>query len=337
MITEAIKKLVENQDLTYDEALACMDEIFNGEVPEIQTAGYLTALRMKGETVDEISASARGMRDHATKLEHEGIEVLEIVGTGGDCSDSFNISTTSGLVAAAAGIPIAKHGNRSVSSKCGAADVLENLGVNITIEPEKMGQVLKETNFSFMFAQVYHKAMKYVAPVRGGLGIRTIFNILGPLTNPANADMQLMGVYEEALVEPMAKVLSKLGVKNGMVVYGQDCLDEISLSAPTTVCEIRDGEFKSYVIEPEQFGLKKCDKTELVGGNPEENAAITKAILSGEERGPKRDAVVLNAAACIYIAKKADSIEAAVKVAEEMIDSGKAMEVLDKFVELTNA
>jgi len=336
MITDAIKKLVENQDLTYDEALACMDEIFSGEATEIQTAGYLTALRMKGETVEEISASARGMRNHATKLEHDGMEVLEIVGTGGDCANSFNISTTSGLVAAAAGVPIAKHGNRSVSSKCGAADVLEALGVNITIPPEKMSEVLQKTNICFMFAQVYHKAMKYVAPVRKGLGIRTIFNILGPLTNPANASMQLMGVYEEALVEPMAKVLNKLGVNNGMVVYGQDCLDEISLSAPTTVCEIRDGEFKTYVIEPEQFGFNKCDKKDLEGGNPEENAAITKAILSGE-KGAKRDAVVLNAAACIYIAKKADTMQEAVKVAEEMIDSGKAMEVLNQFVELTNA
>lgn len=337
MILDAIKKLVENEDLTYDEALACMNEIFSGEATEIQTAGYLTALRMKGETVEEISASAMGMRNHATPLEHEGIEVLEIVGTGGDCANSFNISTTSGFVAAAAGVPIAKHGNRSVSSKCGAADVLEALGVKITIEPEKMSQVLKQANICFMFAQVYHKAMKYVAPVRGGLGIRTIFNILGPLTNPANASMQLMGVYEEALVEPMAKVLSKLGVKNGMVVYGQDCLDEISLSAPTTVCEIRNGEFKNYVIEPEQFGFSKCDKSELVGGDPQENAAITKSILSGEEKGAKRSAVVLNAAACIYIAGKADSIEAGVKIAEDMIDSGKAMEVLNQFVELTNA
>ncbi len=336
MITDAIKKLVENQDLTYDEALACMDEIFSGEATEIQTAGYLTALRMKGETVEEISASARGMRNHAAQLEHDGMEVLEIVGTGGDCANSFNISTTSGLVAAAAGVPIAKHGNRSVSSKCGAADVLEALGVNITIPPEKMSEVLQKTNICFMFAQVYHKAMKYVAPVRKGLGIRTIFNILGPLTNPANASMQLMGVYEEALVEPMAKVLNKLGVNNGMVVYGQDCLDEISLSAPTTVCEIRDGKFKTYVIEPEQFGFDKCDKKDLEGGNPEENAAITKAILSGE-KGAKRDAVVLNAAACIYIAKKANTMQEAVKVAEEMIDSGKAMEVLNQFVELTNA
>lgn len=336
MITDAIKKLVENKDLTYDEALACMDEIFDGEATEIQTAGYLTALRMKGETIEEVSASARGMRNHAAQLEHDGMEVLEIVGTGGDCANSFNISTTSGLVAAAAGVPVAKHGNRSVSSKCGAADVLEALGVDITISPEKMSAVLQKTNICFMFAQVYHKAMKYVAPVRKGLGMRTIFNILGPLTNPANASMQLMGVYEEALVEPMAKVLNKLGVDNGMVVYGQDCLDEISLSAPTTVCEIRDGEFKTYVIEPEQFGFNKCDKKDLEGGNPEENAAITKAILSGE-KGAKRDAVVLNAAACIYIAKKADTMQEAVKVAEEMIDSGKAMEVLNQFVELTNA
>ncbi|MCM1157812.1 MAG: anthranilate phosphoribosyltransferase [Bacteroidales bacterium] len=335
MITEAIKKLVEGQDLTYDEALECMNEIFGGEATEIQISAYLTALRMKGETVDEISASARGMRNYAVPLEHDGLEVLEIVGTGGDEANSFNISTTSGLVAAAVGIPIAKHGNRSVSSSCGAADVLEALGVNITIAPEKMSKVLKEANICFMFAQVYHKAMKYVAPVRKELGIRTIFNILGPLTNPANASMQLMGVYEEALVEPMARVLSKLGVKNGMVVYGQDRLDEISLSAPTTVCEIREGKLETYVIEPEQYGMKKCDKEELKGGNPEENAKITKAILNGE-KGAKRNAVVLNAAACIYIAKKADTMKDAVKMAEEAIDSGKAMEVLKQFVMMTN-
>ena len=336
MITEAIKKLVDNENLTYDEALTCMDEIFSGEVTEVQTASYLTALRIKGETVEEITASAKGMRNHAEQLLHEGMEVLEIVGTGGDCANSFNISTTSGFVAAAAGVPVAKHGNRSVSSKCGAADVLEALGANITISPEQSAQVLQKCNFCFMFAQVYHKAMKYVAPVRKDLGIRTIFNILGPLTNPANASMQLMGVYEEALVEPMAKVLSKLGVKNGMVVYGKDCLDEISLSAPTTVCEIRDGELKTYTIQPEDFGFDKCDKEELVGGDSVENAAITKAILSGE-KGARRNAVVLNAAACIYIAKKADTLQEAVKIAEDMIDSGKASEVLNEYVTLTNA
>ena len=336
MITEAIKKLVDNENLTYDEALTCMDEIFSGEVTEVQTASYLTALRIKGETVEEITASAKGMRNHAEQLMHEGMEVLEIVGTGGDCANSFNISTTSGFVAAAAGVPVAKHGNRSVSSKCGAADVLEALGANITISPEQSTEVLQKCNFCFMFAQVYHKAMKYVAPVRKDLGIRTIFNILGPLTNPANASMQLMGVYEEALVEPMAKVLSKLGVKNGMVVYGKDGLDEISLSAPTTVCEIRDGELKTYTIQPEDFGFDKCDKEELVGGDSVENAAITKAILGGE-KGARRNAVVLNAAACIYIAKKADTLQEAVKIAEDMIDSGKASEVLNEYVTLTNA
>lgn len=336
MITDALKEVAAGQDLTYDEAYACMDEIFSGTVSEAVTAGYLTALHMKGETTDEITASAKGMRSHAEVLPHEGLDVLEIVGTGGDCANSFNISTTSGMVAAAAGVPIAKHGNRSVSSKCGAADVLEALGVNITIDPEKMGEVLKECNMSFMFAQVYHKAMKYVAPVRKQLGIPTIFNILGPLTNPACAQMQILGVYKEELIDQMAPVLAGLGVKKGMVVYGQDCLDEISMSAPTTVCEINDGEFKKYVIEPEDFGFAKCDKNELVGGDPAENAAITKAILSGEEKGAKRNAVIMNAAACIYIAGKADSLQAAAKIAEEMIDTGKAMEVLNQFVKLTN-
>ena len=335
MITAAIKNLVENKDLTYDEAYNCMDEIFSGEVSQMEMAAYLTALRMKGETVEEITASANGMRNHAMQLEHDGIEVLEIVGTGGDCADSFNISTVSAIVAAAAGIPVAKHGNRSVSSKCGAADVLEALGVNITISPQKCSEVLKKNNICFMFAQVYHQAMKHVAPVRKSLGIRTIFNILGPLTNPAAANMQLLGVYDEALVEPMAKVLAGLGVKRAMVVYGQDCLDEISMSAPTTVCELCDGECSTYVIEPEQFGLEKCTKEELVGGNPKENAEIAKSILNGE-KGARRNAVVLNAAACIYIAKQAASMQEAVKMAEDTIDSGKAMETLKRFIDLTN-
>lgn len=337
MIAEALKKVAAGQDLTYDEAYACMDEIFSGEVPEIVTAGYLTALHMKGETTDEITASANGMRNHAEVLPHEGVEVLEIVGTGGDCANSFNISTTSGMVAAAAGVPVAKHGNRSVSSKCGAADVLEALGVNITISPEKMSQVLKECNMSFMFAQVYHKAMKYVAPVRKALGIPTIFNILGPLTNPAKTGMQILGVYKEELIDQMAPVLAGLGVERGMVVYGQDCLDEISMSAPTTVCEINHGQFKKYVIKPEDFGFAVCDKSELEGGDPAENAAITKAILSGEEKGAKRNAVVMNAAAAIYVAGKAESLQEAAKIAEDRIDSGKALKVLEQFVKLTNA
>lgn len=336
MIQEALKKVAAGQDLTYDEAYASMDEIFSGQVPGETTAGYLTALHMKGETVTEITASANGMRDHAESLPHDGIDVLEIVGTGGDCANSFNISTTSAFVAAAAGVPIAKHGNRSVSSKSGAADVLEALGVNITIEPEKMGRVLAECNMSFMFAQVYHKAMKYAGPVRKALGIPTVFNILGPLTNPAKAEKQIMGVYKEELVDEMAPVLMGLGVKRAMVVYGQDCLDEISMSAPTSVAEIKDGEVTKYVIKPEDFGFETCSKDELVGGGPLENAQITRDILSGKITGAKRNAVVLNAAACIYIAGKADTLADGVKAAEEMIDSGKAVEVLEKFVRLTN-
>jgi anthranilate phosphoribosyltransferase len=335
MIREAIAQLVEGKDLSYETAESCMDEIMSGEASQMHMAAYLTALRMKGETIDEIVASANGMRKHGTKLNHD-MDVLEIVGTGGDEAYSFNISTTAGIVVAAAGIPVAKHGNRSVSSKCGAADVLEALGVNITIEPEKMEKVLKEENIAFMFAQIYHKAMRFVAPVRKELGIRTVFNILGPLSNPASANLQLMGVYEEALVRPMAEVLVKLGVKRGMVVYGTDRLDEISISAPTVVCEIKDGTLTDYQITPEQFGLTLAKKADMEGGDPTENAAITRAILSGE-KGPKRDAVVLNAGACIYIAGKAESLEAGIKQAQEVIDSGKAMEKLEAFVKATNA
>ena len=335
MIQEAIAQLVEGKDLSNETVADCMDEIMSGEANQMDMAAYLTALRMKGESIDEIAASADGMRKHAVRLQHD-TDVLEIVGTGGDEAYSFNISTTAGIVAAAAGIPVAKHGNRSVSSKCGAADVLEALGVNIAIEPKKMERVLKEEGISFMFAQIYHKAMRYVAPVRKELGIRTIFNILGPLSNPAFANMQLMGVYEEALLQPMAKVLMKLGVKRGMVVYGADRLDEISISAPTLVCEIKDGKLESYEITPEQFGLKRAKKEDMAGGDPAENARITRAILSGEQ-GAKRDAVILNAGAGIYIAGRADSLEEGVKMAREIIDSGKAAEKLEAFIKATNA
>ena len=335
MIKEAIQKVAAGKDLTYEEAKQVMDEIMGGEASQIQMAAYLTALSLKGETIEEITASAAGMRNHCVRLLND-MDVLEIVGTGGDKSNSFNISTTSALVVSAAGVPIAKHGNRAASSKCGAADVLEALGVNITVSPEKSQEILKEANICFLFAQNYHLAMKYVAPVRKELGIRTVFNILGPLTNPAGATMQLLGVYDEELIEPMAQVLSNLGVKNAMVVYGQDGLDEISMSAPTSVCEIRNGSFKKYTIEPEQFGMKRCEKSELVGGTPEENAAITKAILQGE-KGPKRDAVVLNSAAGLYIANPLLTLEEAVKIAEETIDSGKALKQLQRFVELSNS
>lgn len=334
MIKEAIYKLVNKEDLTYQMAEEVMDEIMSGKATEIQMSSFLTALRMKGETIEEITACAAGMRKHAVRLLHE-MDVLEIVGTGGDEANTFNISTTSALVVSAAGIPVAKHGNRSVSSKCGAADVLEALGVKITISPEESKEILNKIGICFMFAQKYHSSMKYVAPVRKELGIRTVFNILGPLTNPAGANMELLGVYEEELVEPLAKVLLNLGVKRGIVAYGQDGLDEISLSAPTTCCEIRDGKLKSYVLNPEDYGFKLCEKQDLVGGDPKENAQITRAILNGE-KGPKRDAVVLNSAACIYMAKDNITFEEAIKIAEEIIDSGKAKAQLDKFIEISN-
>ena len=335
MIKEAIIKLSKKQDLTYAEAEAVMDEIMSGQATPVQMSAYLTALSLKGETIDEITASAAGMRAHCIKLLHN-LDVLEIVGTGGDGSNSFNISTTSSLVIAAGGVPVAKHGNRAASSKSGAADVLEVLGVKITLTPERSAEILKKINICFLFAQNYHIAMKYVAPIRKELGIRTVFNILGPLSNPAGANMELMGVYDQSLVEPLAQVMANLGVDRGMVVYGQDSLDEISMCAPTSVCEIRDGKFTSYEITPEQFGYERCEKGALTGGTPAENAEITKAILKGEEKGPKRQAVCLNAGAALYIAGKATSIEEGVKLAESLIDSGAALKKLEEFVEETN-
>lgn len=334
MIKEAIIALGNKENLSYDTARAVMDEIMGGEASQIQMSAYLTALAMKGETIDEITASAEGMRSHCIRLLHD-MEVLEIVGTGGDKSNSFNISTTAALVISAGGVPVAKHGNRAASSKCGAADVLEALGVKITIPPEKSTEILNKINICFLFAQNYHLAMKYVAPVRKELGIRTVFNILGPLTNPAGANMQVMGVYEEALVEPLARVLTNLGVKSAMVVYGQDVLDEISLSAPTTVCEVRNGRYDSYVLEPEQFGFERCKKSDLTGGTPEENAAITRKILEGQ-KGPQRNAVVMNAGAGLYVAGKTASVQEGIRMAEQLIDSGAAMARLEEFIKLSN-
>ena len=335
MIKEAIIKLSKKQDLAYAEAEAVMDEIMSGQATPVQMSAYLTALALKGETIDEITASAAGIRAHCIKLLHN-LDVLEIVGTGGDGSNSFNISTTSSLVIAAGGVPVAKHGNRAASSKSGAADVLEALGVKITLTPERSAELLKKINICFLFAQNYHIAMKYVAPIRKELGIRTVFNILGPLSNPAGANMELMGVYDQSLVKPLAQVMANLGVNRGMVVYGQDSLDEISMCAPTSVCEIRDGKFTSYEITPEQFGYERCEKGALTGGTPAENAEITKAILKGEEKGPKRQAVCLNAGAALYIAGKAASIEEGVKLAESLIDNGAALKKLEEFVEETN-
>lgn len=334
MIKEAITKLTNHENLSYDMTETVMDEIMSGKVSDIEISSYLTALAMKGETIDEISGSAAGMRNHAVTLSHSG-DVLEIVGTGGDHSNSFNISTTASIVLAAAGIPVAKHGNRAASSKSGAADVLEALGVNINISPKESSKVLDETGICFLFAQKYHSAMKYVAQVRKTLGIRTIFNILGPLANPASATLQVMGVYDESLVEPLSEVLMKLGVKSGMVVYGMDCLDEISLSRETKVCEFRNGTKKKYIINPQDYGFTLCSKEDLTGGTPKENAAITLNILKGE-KSPKRDAVVLNAAAGLYISKDDLSYEEAINIAQETIDSGKALAKLNEFIAASN-
>lgn len=334
MIKEAIIALSKKENLSYETAMAVMNEIMDGEASEVQMSAYLTALAMKGENIDEITASAAAMRGHCIKLLHD-MDVLEIVGTGGDQSNSFNISTTSALVAAAGGVPVAKHGNRAASSKCGAADVLEALGVNITVSPEKSTRLLEQIGICFLFAQNYHIAMKYVAPVRRELGIRTVFNILGPLSNPAGASMQVMGVYDESLVRPLARVLQNLGVKSFMVVYGQDKLDEISMSAPTTVCELVKGELKEYVITPEDFGFEKCDKNELVGGSPAENASITRSILEGQ-KGPKRDAVALNGGAALYVAGRASTLEEGVRLAEFIIDQGLAKAKLDDFIKYSN-
>jgi anthranilate phosphoribosyltransferase len=287
MIKEAIFALSQKQNLTHEMAEGVMNEIMTGEATPVQMSAYLTALSLKGETITEITASAKGMRAHCVRLLHE-VDALEIVGTGGDHSNTFNISTAAAIITASAGIPVAKHGNRSASSKCGAADVLEALGVNIEIPPEKSAELLREIGICFLFAQNYHIAMKYVAPSRRELAIRTVFNILGPLTNPAGAKMELMGVYDRDLVEPLAQVLCNLGVKSAMVVHGEDGIDEVSLSAPTYVCEVKDGWVRSYTITPERFEFTPCKKEDLQGGDPPENAAILRAILDGEN-SPKRD------------------------------------------------
>lgn len=337
MIKEAIIKIVNKEDLTYDEAYAVMSEIMSGDTTPTQNAAFLAALSTKStkaETIVEIAGCAAAMRDHATRVD-TGMDIFEIVGTGGDGSQSFNISTTAALVAASGGMKVAKHGNRAASSKCGTADCLEALGVNIEQSPEQCVTLLKEVGMCFFFAQKYHASMKYVGAIRKELGFRTVFNILGPLTNPGRPKMQLLGVYDESLVVPLAQVLMNLGVERGMVVYGQEKLDEISLSAPTTVCEFKDGWSKSYVIQPEQFGMERCRKEDLVGGTPVENAAITRAVLGGVP-GPKRNAVLLNAGASLYLGGKADTMADGVRLAGDLIDSGKAMETLEKLIAVSN-
>lgn len=335
MIKEAISTLMDGKDLTGEVTEQVMDEIMQGEATNAQIASFLTAMRLKGESIDEITACALSMRKHALKLEHEG-DVLEIVGTGGDEAYTFNISTVSSFVISAAGIQVAKHGNRSVSSKCGAADVLEALGVKIDIPVEKSKEILKQINLCFMFATMYHSSMKYAAPVRKELGVRTIFNILGPLSNPADANLQLLGVYDEKLVKPLAEVLVNLGIKRAIVVHGHDGIDEVSLCDASTICEVRDGKIIPYDLNPEDYGFKKCNSEDLVGGGPKENAEIARRILRGEEQGAKRDVIILNAGVCIYLAKDNTSLKESIEIARDMIESGKAMKQLEDFIRLSN-
>ena len=339
MIREAIEKIVRKEDLTYDEAYTVMNEIMKGETSQTQNAAFLAALSTKStraETIAEISGCAAAMRELATPVPHPGLKVLEIVGTGGDRSNTFNISTTSAFVIAAAGVKVAKHGNRAASSKSGTADVQEALGVNIQQSPEKALEMLNGCGMCFLFAQKYHSAMKYVGPIRKELGFRTVFNILGPLTNPANPDYFLLGVYDEYLVEPVAKVLDKLGVSNAVVVHGKDRLDEVSPSAPTTVCELKNGYYRTSQICPEDFGLVRGTKEELVGGTAEENANITKGILSGKIQSTKRNAVLMNAGLALYVAQKAPTMQAGIDLAAEMIDSGKAYKTLEAYIKQSN-
>jgi anthranilate phosphoribosyltransferase len=334
MISEAILALAKKEDLDYTTAEAVMNEIMTGQASPVQMSAYLTALSLKGETIDEITASAHSLRQHCVRLLHDA-DALEIVGTGGDGANTFNISTAAAFIAAAAGVPVAKHGNRSASSMCGAADVLEALGANINISPEKCAALLKNINFCFLFAQNYHIAMKYVAPIRRELAIRTVFNILGPLTSPAGAQMELMGVYDGDLLEPLARVMCNLGVKSAMLVHGEDGLDEISLCAPTRICEVKDGWIRSYTITPEQFGLKRCTAHELSGGTPSESATMLREVLGGKP-GAKRDAAVLNAAAAMYITGKFVSIKSAIEAALTAINNGDASNKLDEFISCSN-
>ena len=337
MIKEAIIKTVNKGDLTYEEAYRVMNEIMTGQTTQVQNAAFLAALSTKNtnaETIDEITGCATAMREHSAKIVHD-MKIMDIVGTGGDGSQSFNISTTSALVAAAAGVKIAKHGNRAASSRCGTADCLEALGVTIDLPPQRCVELLGEIGICFIFAQRYHTSMRYVGSIRKELGFRTVFNILGPLTNPASPSMQLLGVYSESLVEPLAKVLIKLGVENGMVVYGQDKLDEISVGAPTTVCEIKNGYCRSFEMSPDEFGLPMGKREDLTGGTPAQNAAVTRSVLNGEE-GTRRNAVLINAGSALYIAGKAGDIGRGIDLAARTIDSGAAASKLDEFIKASN-
>lgn len=334
MIKDAIYDILNGKDLSLDRTREVMKMIMEGQATNAQIGSFLTAMRMKGETIEEITACAMVMREKCTRINPEN-DVLDIVGTGGDEANTFNISTVSSFVISAGGVPVAKHGGRSVSSKCGSADLLEALGVKIDLTANQSEEVLKEIGQCFLFAPTYHSTMKYAAPVRKELSVRTIFNILGPLANPAGATMELLGVYDENLVEPLANVLNNLGVKRAMVVHGHDGLDEVTLCDTTTICEINEGRLNSFFLTPEQLGLKKCKKEELAGGEPKLNAKIALDILNGE-KGPKRDIVVLNSAVCLYMSHNNITLRECVKMAEEIIDSKKALEQLELLKVYTN-
>lgn len=334
---EILSKLVAGNDLTKEEAMKAQEMILSGEATQAQIACFLTALRMKGETLDEITGLAMVLRDKANTISPKVDNYVDFVGTGGDCTYSFNISTTSAFVVAAAGVPVAKHGNRSISSKSGAGDVLEALGVNISADPDVVEKCVEEVGIGFMFAPHFNPAMKYVGPVRKEMGIRTVFNILGPLSNPSRAKAMVVGVYSPSLTEVIAGTMANLDVKRGFVVSGEDNMDEFTLTGSSTVSEIKDGKVETYEITPEQFGLKRCKIEELQGGDGAVNAQITKDILSGKERGAKREIVLLNAGVALYIGGKVDSIEEGIRIAGETIDSGKAMETLESMVKATNA
>lgn len=331
-----LAKIVEGNHLTTEESYKAMDCIMSGNATEAQIASFLTGLRMNGETPEEITGFAKVMRAKAAVVPEE-TEAIDIVGTGGDLANSFNISTTSSFVIAAAGAKVAKHGNRSVSSKSGAADVLESLGAKIGLSPEEGRQCLEDIGVAFLFAQTHHGSMKYAGPVRAQLGVRSVFNILGPLANPAMTNYIVLGVYEEELLEPMAEVLRNLGVKHALIVFGDDRLDELSISSTSSVCEIKDGEITKYKIDPRELGLSLYSKDDIVGGTADENAVITRDVLEGKEQGAKRDIVLLNAGAALYTIGKAATMKEGVELARQAIDSGKALEKLDEFIQYTNA
>lgn len=330
-----IAKVVGGENLTENEAYSAMDIITRDRATLAQTSSLLTAMSIKGETIDEITGFAKVMREKASKLKNYS-DTVDIVGTGGDMSNSFNISTTASFVIAGAGVPVAKHGNRSASSKSGAADCLEALGVKISTVPEQAERCIEKIGISFLFAQSYHPAMRFVGPVRKQIGTKTVFNIMGPLLNPAFAGYMVLGVYSPDIMEKMAKVLINLGIKHAMLVYGNDKLDEISISDSTTVCEIKDGKIERYEMCPEDFGFKRADKDDIKGGTPEENAQITRDILSGKEQGAKRDIVLFNAGCALYVTGKAETIAGGIKLAKESVDSGKALRKLEELIEFTN-